>query len=383
MLYWLFFVGDAASMFIDVCSYLCNIYGEWCRDSYGRLGTRTKFLLDVIIPGLSILSLLAITAYITTDAINILSSPPVNDNVDVTFLYAYSFANLIVDIVCAGMFYCSSSQAFVEPDYMPMLSLDTAISFDSDEEFGQLDDDMEEIYFNSNANSASNSYKNGNGYKNSKSGRSNSVNSNSANANEANGKISGTIKNNRIVSQNGYEDIDDDITKNVTDSNSSKSNFRNLHGHSNKNLNMMSAFVHILGDTLRTFAVFGAALVSSLTGIDGDICDAWAAIIVAISTLTICLPLIFEIIHAAYEISLVSSDNELETCYGYCNYCTYFNCFLGKSSGTNEYRAIRSVSPTSKSTASSSSGGNGIQLFTNHGGMKYKMVKTEADSVDL
>ena len=40
-----------------------------------------------------------------------------------------------------------------------------------------------------------------------------------------------------------------------------------------KNINMMSAFTHILGDTLRTVAVFLAALVSSLTGIDGDKCD--------------------------------------------------------------------------------------------------------------
>ena len=47
------------------------------------------------------------------------------------------------------------------------------------------------------------------------------------------------------------------------------------------------AYLHIcyvlllmnVGDTLRTVAVFAAAFVSSVTGIDGDICDAWAAIV--------------------------------------------------------------------------------------------------------
>ena len=34
-----------------------------------------------------------------------------------------------------------------------------------------------------------------------------------------------------------------------------------------------------VGDTLRTVAVFAAAFISSVTGIDGDICDAWAAIV--------------------------------------------------------------------------------------------------------
>ena len=42
---------------------------------------------------------------------------------------------------------------------------------------------------------------------------------------------------------------------------------------SKRNINMMAAFSHILGDTLRTVAEFMAALVSTVTGIDGDECD--------------------------------------------------------------------------------------------------------------
>ena len=51
-------------------------------------------------------------------------------------------------------------------------------------------------------------------------------------------------------------------------------------GMMKKNLNMMSAFTHVGGDTIRTISVLTAATVSLLSGIDGDICDAWAAIAV-------------------------------------------------------------------------------------------------------
>ena len=51
-------------------------------------------------------------------------------------------------------------------------------------------------------------------------------------------------------------------------------------GTTKKNLNMMSAFTHVGGDTIRTLSVLTAATVSLLSGVDGDICDAWAAIAV-------------------------------------------------------------------------------------------------------
>jgi Co/Zn/Cd efflux system component len=69
-----------------------------------------------------------------------------------------------------------------------------------------------------------------------------------------------------------------------------------------KNLNMMSAFTHVLGDTLRTISVFLAALVSTLTGIDGDICDAWAAIIVAVTIVALSAHIMLEIRKAAVDI---------------------------------------------------------------------------------
>lgn len=49
------------------------------------------------------------------------------------------------------------------------------------------------------------------------------------------------------------------------------------------NLNMMSAFTHVGGDTLRTLSVFVAALIATLTNISSTITDAWAAVAVTVT----------------------------------------------------------------------------------------------------
>ena len=61
------------------------------------------------------------------------------------------------------------------------------------------------------------------------------------------------------------------------------------------NLNMMSAFTHLSGDTLRTSSVLVGALVSTFGGISSQICDAWAAIAVTITIIFIAVPLAYEI----------------------------------------------------------------------------------------
>jgi Co/Zn/Cd efflux system component len=79
----------------------------------------------------------------------------------------------------------------------------------------------------------------------------------------------------------------------------------NTEDHSNKvqiyNLNMWSAFTHMLGDTIRTIAVLIAALVSTFTNISGDISDAWASIVCTISIFIVVLPLLFHI----YKLNIV------------------------------------------------------------------------------
>jgi Co/Zn/Cd efflux system component len=61
------------------------------------------------------------------------------------------------------------------------------------------------------------------------------------------------------------------------------------------NLNMMSAFTHVTGDTLRTLAIAFSALTASLSEYSGALCDAWAAVIVTVTIFGIVFPLIREI----------------------------------------------------------------------------------------
>lgn len=66
------------------------------------------------------------------------------------------------------------------------------------------------------------------------------------------------------------------------------------------NLNMMSALTHVGGDSLRTLAVFVAALIATLTDYDGSLCDAWASIVVSASIFLFVIPLCSEIYKAAF-----------------------------------------------------------------------------------
>lgn len=226
--------ADAGCMSVDVMTYVCNAYVEWIKTHYGRLNTATRWRVDVLIPAMSTLTLLAVTVYITMDAIRLLLSPS-QDDMDISYLYGYSIANFLVDMVCFGLFLLRREDVFHEPQTIPQLSLDTMIYDDDEREFGYLDDPEP-------------------------------------------GLIPDTGP---VVPVPGK-----------------------------KNLNMMSAFMHVLGDTLRTIAMLLAAVVSTTTGIDGDVCDAWAAILVSLSIVGICWPLIVEIRKAAKEIHEDEHDGE-------------------------------------------------------------------------
>ena len=57
-----------------------------------------------------------------------------------------------------------------------------------------------------------------------------------------------------------------------------------------------------MGDTMRTVAMFLAALVSTVTGIDGDVCDAYSALVVSLSILVLCMSLVVDIYAAGVDI---------------------------------------------------------------------------------
>lgn len=67
------------------------------------------------------------------------------------------------------------------------------------------------------------------------------------------------------------------------------------------NLNMVSAFTHLTGDSMRSVSVLVAALVSSFSGIQSQTCDAWAAISVTVTIVIMIIPLVIEICKASVK----------------------------------------------------------------------------------
>ena len=66
-------------------------------------------------------------------------------------------------------------------------------------------------------------------------------------------------------------------------------------------INMAGALTHVGGDTMRTAAVFIAAVITTTTPITGAQCDAWATIVVTISIVALVIPLIGEIVKAYFD----------------------------------------------------------------------------------
>jgi len=106
------------------------------------------------------------------------------------------------------------------------------------------------------------------------------------------------------ISKSGeVEQVDDVNSNNIDDEAGLKANDMSTKSHNTstkstksvKNLNMISAFTHVGGDTLRTIAVFIAAVVADTTSVAGSVCDAWAAVIVSITIFGCVVPLSYEI----------------------------------------------------------------------------------------
>lgn len=59
-------LGDAAAMSIDVFTYFCSIYVERIKARGEKLSKCTRLMTEVIIPGGSVLALLAVSGWVTS-----------------------------------------------------------------------------------------------------------------------------------------------------------------------------------------------------------------------------------------------------------------------------------------------------------------------------
>ena len=104
----------------------------------------------------------------------------------------------------------------------------------------------------------------------------------------------------RINSYNSLSTNDDVEACNINDANNSSSTKSDVSVStgSKANLNMISAFTHLTGDSMRTSSVIVAALISTIMKIPSNICDAWAAIVCTITISFMVIPLVWEIYKA-------------------------------------------------------------------------------------
>jgi Co/Zn/Cd efflux system component len=273
-------LGDSICMFVDVTSYICSTYVEWYKARSGRVTFGSRIFTEIIVPTLSVLSLLGVTVYITVDAVAIVKNQSASNTVNVGYLYSYSVANLIVDVICNFLFFLKGEDAFLEETVdIPKLSLDTSIDIDDEVEFGRLEDDQL-MWENRKSSSLRRA--------------------------EEGGGISLVYRFFRVYCCGFCASVCHWPSMSAYETSHQHNHSQHHHpGHSHvhkSNLNMLSAFSHVLGDTFRTLSTLLAAIVSTATGINGEICDAWAAIAVSITILILCVLLLWEIKDAALDI---------------------------------------------------------------------------------
>ena len=239
-------LGDAAAMSVDVFAYAANMYAEHSKERTGWVDERTHLLTGVVIPSLSVLLLLAVTAYVTVNAVLVLSrhSASTDAEVDVAFLYGFAAANLLVDLFCFFVFYRGGSEVFLERGGNIAEAEDAAA-----EDFDAWLDDSDDL----------------------------SGGSPSGIGRREASWVQSVLGRGRGAEPNPPRQ--------------------------QRNLNMVSAGAHVLGDSLRTLFMFLAAAVSSSTGVKGAVCDAWGAVAVSVVVLTVAVSLMTEIYRRATSFS--------------------------------------------------------------------------------
>ena len=105
-------LGDATAMCVSIISFLVNIYIEEYKLENEELDEQTLWVVDILIPFLTIFPLIGVSIYILVDAISRLGNP--RGDVDVYYLFIFSSISLIVDSISVSMFICSEDDLFSE-----------------------------------------------------------------------------------------------------------------------------------------------------------------------------------------------------------------------------------------------------------------------------
>jgi Co/Zn/Cd efflux system component len=253
-------LGDATAMSVDVLTYCGNIYAEHLKENDVKIGQRTIIVTEILIPIISLISLIGVSVFVSYDASLRLRGHK-HEDVKLSFMIIFPLANLAVDLYCALLFYLRRHDIFRQS------------SFSTDLHRVTSDDDFSANFSDSSSDS---------------SGRDIQLSDFHRSASETK---------NLVSSSNTSSTSDGDIASKGSDNESVETN-----------VNMMSAFTHISGDTLRTLATLIAAGISYHFHYDPGLCDAWAAIIVSATIIFSAAPLVYSISQTIFAISR-SSDS--------------------------------------------------------------------------
>lgn len=253
------FLFFASAVSVDVICYFSSYWVEKMKRQDGFLSTSMRMILEVGVPGFSVLCLVVVTGYMVVDAFRVLHShhqgihPMENESGNATthYLSGYSAVNLCMDLICASLLAWRGPEAFLEPDAIPIDSLDTSIDITSDEEFGHLEEFE---------NLKPMAISKGVGLK-------------------RKGGISACIKCKEFF-QHALVGL---VPTLVVESSDAKIL---------KNLNMLSAALHVGSDALRASGVLIATTIAWIADISLHVCLAWTSLLVGSIVFILVLPLL-------------------------------------------------------------------------------------------
>lgn len=286
------------------------MYAESVKAKQGFLDGKTRYLLEVYIPSFSVMALLGVTIYIMSDAVRVIRNHGDDgDEVSVVFLYAFSCGNFAVDVFSSLMFYLRGSDGFKNYHTVVHIthgpdSLGSSSHHPLDPEQGgaashagaaagqhdhyvpplrahSLDERTERFIHDSETTLHAHQQE-----------KQQKMNRHATNATVA---PVAAVPAAPAAAKAGPGHGDSYQHGEAPSRSMSMTAVRKIRN----NLNMLSAFTHVGSDTMRTLSVFVAAVIASTTGYSGNLCDAWAAVVVSVTIFAAVIPLCAEIYKAA------------------------------------------------------------------------------------
>lgn len=286
------------------------MYAEWVKAKQGYLDGKTRYLLEVYIPSFSVMALLGVTIYIMSDAVRVIRNHGDDgEEVSVVFLYAFSCGNFAVDVFSSLMFYLRGTDGFKNYHHVVQVthgpdSMDSSSHHPFDAEQGgvgahagaaaakhdhfvpplrahSLDERTERFIHDSETTLHAHQQE-----------KQQKMNRHSASATAV--PVTAVSAAPAAAPATAHDGCSYQHGETPCRS-VSMTTVRKIRN----NLNMMSAFTHVGSDTMRTLSVFVAAVIASTTGYSGNLCDAWAAVVVSVTIFAAVIPLCAEIYKAA------------------------------------------------------------------------------------